>query len=82
MLALPIGRSASMNNKKVEKRALTPREAAEMYGLSEGTLANYRSRRVGPIFYRTPPGGRKVIYFVSDLEEWLRKNPVLTYTQE
>ena len=71
-----------MNSKKVEKRALTPREAAEMYGFSEGTLANYRYRGLGPKYYRVPPGGRKVIYFVSDFEAWLRKHPVLTYTQE
>jgi hypothetical protein len=68
-----------MNLKQLDKRALTPREAAQMYGLSAGTLANYRSRGVGPKYYRVPPGGRKVIYFVTDIESWLMRNPVLTY---
>ncbi len=62
----------------IEKRAMTPREAADAYGLSEGHLANLRSRRQGPKFYRVPPGGRKIVYFVSDLEDWIRSNPVLT----
>lgn len=67
-----------MKSKQIDKRSITPREASQMYGFSEGTLANYRYRREGPKYYRTPPGGRKIIYFISDFEEWLRKHPVLT----
>jgi predicted DNA-binding transcriptional regulator AlpA len=59
----------------MEKKALTPREAAERYALSAGTLANMRYKKIGPRYYRV---GRKVLYMVSDLEEWITRNPVLT----
>jgi hypothetical protein len=71
-----------MNHNQSENRALTPHQAAQMYGLSVGTLANYRSRGLGPRYYRIPPGGRKVIYCITDIESWLKSNPVLTYYEE
>ena len=60
----------------IERRALTPRDVSFMYGLSEGTLANWRYKRTGPRFYKA--GQRKVIYFLNDLENWSKSNPVLT----
>jgi hypothetical protein len=57
------------------KKALSPKIAAEIYGLSEGTLANFRCKKIGPKYYRV---GRKVLYLVSDFEEWITKHPVLT----
>ena len=66
-----------MNTKKIEKLAVTPREAARLFGLSEGTLANLRCKKLGPMYYRVP-GGRKIVYFLSDIEDWIRKNPVAT----
>ena len=63
-------------SKLCKKVAVTPKEAAQMYGLSEGTLANLRCRRLGAKFYRA--GNKKILYFVSDLEDWLKRNPVLT----
>jgi hypothetical protein len=62
--------------------AMTPRQAAERYGLSEGTLANWRCNKRGPKYYLLPPGRRKVIYLVDDLENWLRQNPVVTYESD
>jgi len=64
------------NVKVLERQALTPRDVSIAYGLSEGTLANYRCKRIGPKFYRL--GGRKIVYFKSDLEAWARREPVLT----
>jgi hypothetical protein len=61
---------------------MTPRQAAERYGLSEGTLANWRCNKRGPKYYLLPPGRRKVIYLVDDLENWLRQNPVVTYESD
>jgi predicted DNA-binding transcriptional regulator AlpA len=58
-----------------QKRTITPREAAEMYGLNLGTLANYRSKKQGPKYYRL---GKKVLYLVEDLEHWIMSNPVMT----
>ena len=58
------------------KKFLTPREVAAIYGFSVGTLANWRSRRMGPKFYKC--GKRKVLYSVEDVEDFIRTNPVLT----
>ena len=57
------------------QKSLTPRQAAEIYGIAEGTLANYRSQNKGPRYYKS---GRKVIYFVDEFESWLRRQPILT----
>jgi len=62
--------------KSLMKRALTTTEAAFMFGLSPGTLANWRSQKRGPRFYRL--GGHKIVYFFDDLERWARQEPVLT----
>lgn len=57
------------------KRCGTPQEICEIYGLDVGTLANLRTQRRGPKFFKV---GRRVFYFLSDVEAWLRRNPVLT----
>ena len=61
---------------KLEKKAITPKEAAAIFGISEGWLANIRSAGRGCKFYKI--GDRKVLYLVSDFEEWIKRNPVLT----
>lgn len=60
----------------ISRTAMSPKEASLMFGISEGTLANWRCKRIGPRYYKV--GSRKVIYFVNDLEEWMRSEPVLT----
>ena len=57
------------------KRAGTPKEIARIYGLNERTLANLRCARRGPRFFHA---GRKVLYFLEDVEKWLRARPALT----
>ncbi|MCX5806970.1 MAG: helix-turn-helix domain-containing protein [Proteobacteria bacterium] len=57
------------------KQAITAEQAAEVYGLSKGTLANMRFAKKGPKFYKV---GRKILYKVTDLEAWLYQNPVQT----
>lgn len=64
------------NIKVIERQTLTPREVSAAYDVAAGTLANWRSKRIGPKFYRL--GGRKVAYFKSDLESWARREPILT----
>lgn len=61
---------------EISRKMVTPKEAAIRYGLSEGTLANWRCHREGPKFYKV--GRKKIIYFLEDIEVWVRKNPVLT----
>ncbi len=50
-------------------------QAGEMFGISPGTLANLRSRREGPKFYKV---GRRALYNVAELEEWVTRKPMLT----
>jgi hypothetical protein len=57
------------------QRTVTPQQAAENYGLCVGTLANERYHKRGPKYFKC---GRKVLYRVEDLENWLLQNPVLT----
>jgi len=59
-----------------DKRALSPRDVSFMYGLSEGTLANWRYLKIGPRYYKA--GARKVIYFQTDLDAWATAHPVQT----
>ena len=66
---------------KILKRAMTPQEVSEAYGISVGTLGNWRSMRVGPRFYRINAKGSnrcKVLYMVEDIESWVMQSPVLT----
>jgi len=65
-----------IRTEQIPKRVFTPREVAYAYGISEGTLANWRSKKIGPRYYKA--GRRKVIYFQSDLDSWAKHEPVLT----
>ncbi|NLE25207.1 MAG: helix-turn-helix domain-containing protein [Clostridiaceae bacterium] len=60
---------------EVIRKTVSPHQAAEIYGLSVGTLANLRCQKRGPKFFRC---GRKVLYKTDDFEKWLLSNPVLT----
>lgn len=62
-------------NQTKQPRYLTPREVSQSYGFSEGTLANMRSRRVGPPFVKMK---KKVLYPVELLETWLEQHRVKT----
>jgi hypothetical protein len=64
-----------MKKESVERKVISPKKAAEIYGLSIGTLANYRYQKHGPRYFKC---GRKVLYVVEHLEEWILRNPVLT----
>jgi hypothetical protein len=68
-------------DRKIIKKALTPKEVSEAYGISVGTLANWRCRKVGPRYYRINNGdanSRKVLYMVEDIDTFIRQCPVLT----
>lgn len=55
---------------------VSTREAAAMYSVASGTLQNWRSsRKTGPRWFCI---GRKILYKVSDLEDFFTANPVLT----
>lgn len=56
-------------------KSIDPKTAAELYGLNIGTLANLRSKKQGPRYFHV---NRKVLYFVEDIEAWIKRNPVMT----
>jgi hypothetical protein len=64
-----------MSENKMQQVSVTPEQAAKMYGLGAGTLANMRSQKKGPRFYKV---GKKVLYRIEDLERWLFDEPVMT----
>jgi len=60
---------------EVERKTASPRMISEVYDLSVGHLANMRSKKIGPRFFRI---GHKVLYLVSEFEEWIMQHPVHT----
>jgi hypothetical protein len=56
----------------MSKKAMSTEEVSISYGVPRGSLANMRSRGEGPRFYKR---GRRVVYFVEDIENWLRSEP-------
>ena len=54
---------------------ISPKDAAEMFGVNVGTLANLRVKKEGPRFYK---GKRKIFYALDDFRAWLTANPVQT----
>jgi hypothetical protein len=71
----------NMNKRAEWKRSLTPQQVEEMYGIPVGTLANLRCQKRGAKYFvlgATRGKRRRVLYFVEDLENWIRQNPVQT----
>ena len=50
-------------------RVVCSREAADIVGLSESTMAKLRLNGNGPLYCKL---GRRVVYRTSDLEQWLQ----------
>jgi len=65
-----------MMTKEVKRRAITPKDLEEIYGIPRGSSANMRWAKKGPKYYKAGP--RRVIYMVEDVEEWISRNPVQT----
>lgn len=58
------------------KKTASPEVMSELYGIPLGSLANMRSKRIGPKYFKV--GKRKVLYFFEDFENWVKSNPVIT----
>ena len=67
-----------MMEDNMKQVSVTPEQAAKLYGLNPGSLANMRCRKQGPRYFRV---GKKVLYKVEDLERWLFEEPVMTIDQ-
>jgi len=59
--------------KKMDKKILNTRDAAEFLTVSPGTLQNWRSQKFGLPFHKI--GGR-VVYFADELERFARGGEV------
>ena len=59
----------------LQRKAITPAEAEQIYGTPVGTLANWRGQGRGPRYFKV---SRKVFYLVKDFDSWFTQNPVLT----
>ena len=65
----------SVKNDGVRPISVDAKTAAALIGVSEGTLANWRSSgmRRGPVFARL---GKKVVYPYDELEKFVREHIV------
>ena len=52
-------------------KVVTTAEAARLVGLSESTLAKLRLNGNGPVYCKL---GRRVVYRVTDLDQWLQSH--------
>jgi hypothetical protein len=59
----------------MDRKAARPSEITYIYGIPEGALANMRAQRIGPPYFKV---GRKVFYFLSDIEKWIKSKPIKT----
>jgi len=64
-----------MNQKEVTKRCITPQQLQEIYGIPVGTSANNRYLGKGCKYQKV---GRRILYFIEDVEAWIRENQFLT----
>ncbi|KXI16687.1 transcriptional regulator, MerR family [Corynebacterium sp. CMW7794] len=58
----------------IPRLSVKPTAAAEMLGLSRGTLANWRAEGRGPRYIKS---GRQILYRVKDLDAWLNAQPTI-----
>ena len=52
---------------QLEERYLTPKEAGDQLRMSSRTLGRYRTRNIGPAYYKF---GNRVRYRIEDLDAW------------
>ena len=57
---------------------LTPTQLAESWGLDVGTLANWRTRRTGPVYLRLNGSRGSVRYRLADIEAYEQTKVVQT----
>jgi predicted DNA-binding transcriptional regulator AlpA len=61
----PFSNKQAMNN---TNKVLSTKDAARFVGLSDSTLAKLRLNGNGPVYCKL---GRRVVYRMPDLEQWL-----------
>jgi len=68
-------KGSKMRDKTILLVSQTPKQVSANYGISVGTLANWRTQKRGPKYYKV---GGKVLYRTEDVEAFLFSCPVLT----
>lgn len=61
--------------KPQSKKFLNGSEMELVYSLNKGTLANMRSKKIGPKYYKV---GGLVLYKAEDVEAWIEDHKILT----
>ena len=58
---------------KVEEERLEekPEDAAAYVGYTVNTLAQFRSKKKGPVFHKMPGRYARVLYAIEDLDNWI-----------
>jgi hypothetical protein len=62
-----------MNSER--RKFFRPSEISEMFNISVGTLANWRSQRSGCKYYRFRS---RIYYNIDEFEQLIKSNPILT----
>lgn len=60
----------------VEITYLNSEQTANLLGIKTTTLANWRSRGIGPVYIKVGGSRSPVLYRKSDIDEWLAMNIV------
>lgn len=54
----------------MSEQMISPEDLAKRWGMSLGTLQNWRSKGKGPAYVKLPYGRRKIAYLLADIEEF------------
>jgi len=60
---------------KESKQIAIGTDRLEDWGINKGTAANKRWKKEGIRYFKV---GRKVLYLVSDVEDWIKRHQLLT----
>ena len=59
----------------MEKLMITTQEAAAMFSIPSGTLANMRSQKRGPKYFKF---GKRCLYKPEDILKWIERSQIVT----
>jgi hypothetical protein len=71
----------TLEDAEQKKRTLTTQEVEMLYSIPAGSLCQLRYLKRGPKYFilgNTDSKRHKVLYFVEDVENWIKSNPVHT----
>ncbi len=72
----------TLKDAEQKKRTLTTQEVEMLYSIPVGSLCQLRYLKRGPKYFilgNTDSKRHKILYFVEDVENWIRSQPVNTF---